>query len=377
MQVVVVGLGAEPRLRGGGGPRAVLLARAEHALVAALARVAALLLVAHVAVLRGGARAAALLFRRGRRLGGGHDAVLGVVRLHPEAALGLAPVLRSGLETLVIALVAVTVAAAGLIRRRRRRRLRREHGRLADGLLARHPEALHHALALVAGQLLDAVVELLLAHVRVAAARLLGRGRRRRGGRLRRRGDDAVIRVVGEHPVAALALALALLRRLEALVVALVAVAVAAAGRHRRRLGGGGPHLLAVLVLAERLPVAAIVAIVVGEHQAVALGEEGLARSHPARRVGRVGVAVAAARLGRRLRGAEVALVVERAALDPVARGHAVARLAVQLAVALLIRLERVALAAALGLALVLRGGLETLVVALVAVAVAAAGQHS
>merc|ERR1719203_643977 len=66
---LALALGAEPRLRGGGGPRAVVLVDAELALAAALTLLAALLLVAHRRVLGRGARAATRLLLRRRRLG--------------------------------------------------------------------------------------------------------------------------------------------------------------------------------------------------------------------------------------------------------------------------------------------------------------------
>merc|ERR1719204_1956423 len=178
----------------------------------------------------------------------------------------------------------------------------------AVGVVTRAELALSAALALVAADLVAAHFILLHA-LAVAAARLL------RGGRRLSRRELAVARVVCHEEAAAHALAACAVGGAPALVVGLVAVGVAAAdllGGRRR----GRPHRLAVLVLAQRLERTALNTVVVLEHQALRLGAERLARLHPALAVRRVGVAVAAARLLRRLRRWEHAVLVENAKRD-------------------------------------------------------------
>merc|ERR1719251_400879 len=113
------------------------------------------------------------------------------------------------------------------------------------------------ALAL---RLLQVAHVLALRAVRLAAARLLGRrGRRRRGG-----GQLAVLLVVGQQPLAVLALARRLILEPDALGLRLVRIPAAAA----RLLGGGrrrGPQLAAVVALAERLEHAALLSVGVGQ----------------------------------------------------------------------------------------------------------------
>merc|ERR1719320_474476 len=91
---------------------------------------------------------------------------------------------------------------------------------------------------------------------------------RRRRGRLGR-GVLAHLEVIRLHKLTALRLALGLVVVVAAaLIVRFVAIATAAA---RGGLGRGGPHRLAVHVLVHRLERTALVAIVVLEHQTLAL----------------------------------------------------------------------------------------------------------
>merc|ERR1719403_414808 len=151
-----------------------------------------------------------------------------------------------------------------------------------------------------------------------AAARRRCRGRRLGGG------DDAVVGVIGNQKAAAHVLAAGAVRGARTFLVGFVAVGVAAADLLSRR-GRRGPHRLAILVLAQWLEIAARLAIVVGEHQTLVLGAEFLALLHPALAVRNVGVAVAAAGLGRRLRRREHALIVDVAKRNECARRTTVA----------------------------------------------------
>merc|ERR1719204_2949326 len=264
---------------------------------------------------------------------------------------------------------------------------------LAVGVGALAELALSGALALVASDL-GAAHLVRLGGIAVAAAHLHRRGRRRGCRHL------AVGVVVRHQELAAHVLAARAVRRLGAAVVGLVAVAVVAAAHLLRRRRGGRPHRLAVLVLAERLEIAARLAVVVLEHQALRLCAEGLAALHPALAVCDVGVAVAAARLLRRLRRVESAIDLEDAEVDELARRARVALVLVIDGVALGVGGKAVALAAArhrrrgrrvggghLAVARVIRdqeaaahvlaagavGGASAFVVGLVAVGVAAA----
>merc|ERR1719385_165828 len=71
------------------------------------------------------------------------------------------------------------------------------------------------------------------------------------------------------------------------------------AARRHRGGRGGGPQLRAVVVHALRLPRAAVIAVVIGQHQTLFLGVKGRAAVHPALAVRRVRITIAAARLSR------------------------------------------------------------------------------
>merc|ERR1719204_2539595 len=400
-------LGAEPRLGGGGrlGGRHELAvgvgALAELALAGALALVASDLAAAHLVRLGGIAVAAAHLDRRGRRLGGRLLAVARVVRNQELAAHVLAPGAVRGAPALVVRLVAVVaVAAAHLLGRRGRGRPHRlavlvlaewleraalhtvvvlEHQALrlgAEGLARLHPALAVRRVrvAVAAARLLgrlrrwehavlvqntkcderarraavalvrvgDGIARVIRRAARaLAAARRLRRGRRL-GGRLL-----AVARVVGHQELAAHVLAASAVRGAPALVVGFVAVVAVAAAN---LLGCGrcrGPHRLAILVLTHRLECAALLAVVVLEHQALALGGERLARLHPALAVRDVGVAVAAAWILRRLSRGEHAVNVENAERDERARRAAVALIRVRDGVARVVARAARAFAAA------------------------------
>merc|ERR1719495_1141919 len=187
-----------------------------------------------------------------------------------------------------------------------------------------------------------------IARVVRCAARAFAAARHRRSGRRLGRGHIALLGVLRHHKGAALLLAArTVLVHFAALIVRLVAVAHAAARRLSRRLRRGGPHRLAVLILAERLEHAARHTIAVEQHRALLLGAEFLALIHPALAVRRVGVAVAAARLRWRIRHLPRALIVEVAKVDELARRALVALVLVLDGVALLVARQTVALAAA------------------------------
>merc|ERR1719471_1123210 len=287
-------------------------------LAAALAR-ALLALLVRVE----GQRVLVLLAQPRLRGRGREHAVHGVIGLDELAlARALAAVAVHLLRAVVGRLALEALAAA--------RRQRRGHRNVvAVGVGSGAELALSAALALVAPDLVAAHL-VLLGALAVAAALLLGRGRRLGRGHL------AVLRILRHQEAAAHALAAVAVRGARALVVGLVAVAAVAAAH---LLGGrrrGRPHRLAVLVLAERLERAALLAVVVLEHQALRLGGERLAALHPALAVRSVRVAVAAARLLRRLRRLEGAVLLEHAELDERARGAVVALVLLRDRVALL-----------------------------------------
>jgi len=229
--------------------------------------------------------------------------------------------------------------------------------------------------------------------------------RRRRGGRSIGGGHITVAGILRHQKGAALLLAARLvIVQFAAFVVRFVAVAHAAADRLRRG-GRGGPHCLAVLVLAERLKVATRLAIVIRQHQALLLGAELFAALHPALAVRDVGVTVAAAGLRRRIRvHVPHAVDFEGAPFDEMARRAAVALVLILDAVALVVchevgcsaaarrrggggsvsgghlaiaRVIRHQKAAAHVLAARLRGGFGATIVRFVAIAVAAARRLS
>merc|ERR1719420_54686 len=290
------------------------------------------------------AAAAARLLGGGRRRGPQLAAVVALAERLEHAArlpigIGQHQAVLFGVEgraallpTLAVRRVRVDVAAARLNRRRVDHAVHLQHA-AADKV------ARTRALALVATLHLVAAVVGAWA-VALAAARLLGRGRRRSRGR----SQDAVIVVVGEHPLAALALAAGLIQQLHALVLRLVREAAAAA-RLLRGGGRGGPHHLAVHVLAERLPRAARHTVRVRQLQALALGVERFAAVHPALAVRRLRVAEAAARLDRGR--FHHAVDLEHAVRDEVARARALAHVARLAPVAHVVGARVVALAAA------------------------------
>merc|ERR1719445_893036 len=284
-----VGLAAAGRHRGRGGGRrrggqlAVLLI-VGHQPLAVLALARRLILEPEALGLRlvRVSAAAAWLLRGGGRRGPQLRAVVALAERLEHAArlsvgVGEHRAVLLGVEgraallpALAVRRVRVDVAAARLARRL-------VHDAVLGHVAAADEVARARALALFAA--LHLVAALVGARaVALAAARLLGCGS---GGR-RGCGQDAVIEVVGQHPLAALALTAGLVHEHHALGLRLVGEAAAAA----RLLGGGGrrgPHHLAVHVLAERLPRAARHTVGVRQLQAVALGVEGLAAVHPAR----------------------------------------------------------------------------------------------
>jgi len=197
------------------------------------------------------------------------------------------------------------------------------------------------AVALVL--ILDAVALVVCHEVGVrAAAGDYGRGR------CIGRRNNTVLGDPRHNPLAALALAALLIRQSEALGLRLIARALAAARRLSRALGRGGPHRLAVHVLVHRLECAAFVAVLIFEHQTLALGVIALALIHPPFAVRDVGVAIAAARLERRRRRRfNQALHIHYAVDDEMARARPLALCSARARIAHRVRLERVALAAA------------------------------
>merc|ERR1719204_2916472 len=367
-------LGAQPRLgrRRGLHVRAVgVVTRAELALSAALALVAPDLVAAHLALLHALAVAAAWLLSGSRRLSRRELAVARVVCHEEATAHALAARAVGGASALVVGLVAVGVAAADLLGGRRRGRPHRlavlvlahrleraallavvilEHQTLALGgeRLARLHPALavrdvgvavaaawilrrlrrrEHAVDVEDAERDEGARRAAVALIRVSdgvarvvrrAARAFAAAGRRRGGRRLGGGDHAVVLVVGEEPLAALALTARLIREPEALGLRFVARALAAA---RRRRGGcrRGPHHREVHVLVHRLERAARYAIRIRQLEAVALGEEADARFLVLFAVRLVRVDVAAAGLLGWFRRREQALVVHRAVHDEVA----------------------------------------------------------
>jgi len=197
------------------------------------------------------------------------------------------------------------------------------------------------AVALVL--ILDAVALVVCHEVGVrAAAGDYGRGR------CIGRRNNTVLGDPRHNPLAALALAALLIRQSEALGLRLIARALAAARRLSRALGRGGPHRLAVHVLVHRLECAAFVAVLIFEHQTLALGVIALALIHPPFAVRDVGVAIAAARLERRRRrGFNQALHIHYAADDEMARARPLALCPRRARIAHRVRLKRIALTAA------------------------------
>jgi len=139
--------------------------------------------------------------------------------------------------------------------------------------------------------LLDALIELLLTDIRIAASSLCrGRGRRGCG----RRGHLAVLGVLGKHPITPFALALILFRGFQAFIVGFVRIAVATSRRDRRCGGGGRPQLGAVIVIHEVFPMAPIIAVLVHIEQALPLRVVPGARIHPPLTVRSVGISITA-----------------------------------------------------------------------------------
>merc|ERR1719420_1629 len=290
------------------------------------------------------AAAAARLLGGGRRRGPQLAAVVALAERLKHAArlsigVGQHQAVLFGVEgraallpALAVRRVRVDVAAARLGRRRLHHAVHLEHAAAEEMARARAfaPVATLHLVAAVVGA----------RAIALAAARLLGR---RRGGR-RGRGQHAVVVVVGDHPLAALALAARLVQQRRALGLRLEREAAAAA-RLLRGGGRGGPHHLAVHVLAERLERAARHTVRVRQLQALALGEEGLTAVHPALAVRRLRVAVAAARLDRRR--VHHAVDLEHAVRNEVARARALAHVARLAPVAYVVGAGVVAFAAA------------------------------
>merc|ERR1719204_1023592 len=399
-------LGAEPRLGGGRlvGRHELAVgvgALAELALAGALALVASDLVAAHLVRLGGIAVAAAHLHRRGRRRGRRHLAVAVVIRDQELAAHVLAARAARRLRAAVIGLVAVAaVAAAHLLGGRRgggphrlavlvlAQRLERaallavavlKHQALrlgGEGLAVLHPAGAvgdvwvaiaaarlrrrlrkHQHAVLLEDAVLDELARravVALVHVLDGVALLVARhglalaaARHRRRGRRLGRCHDAVVRVVGHQELALHGLAASAVGGARASVVGFVAVAAVAAAHLLGRGGGRGPHRLAILVLAERLEHAALHSIAVLELQALGLGAEDFALLRPALAVCRVGVAVAAARLRRRIRvDVEHAVDVEDAERDELARRAPVAPVHIQQVVTRVVGRARGALAA-------------------------------
>merc|ERR1719295_606723 len=303
-------------------------------------------------VVRGAARAFAAAWRRGRgrRLGGGDDAVVGVIGNQKAAAHVLAAGAVCGARTFLVCFVAVDVTTANLLGRRggrwphclailvlaerlkvatwlaivvgehqtlvlgseflallhpalavrnvgvaiaaaglRRRFGRREHAIDVDNTKC-NERARRAAVALI--RIRDLVARLI-----GSAARTFAAARRHCRGRRLRRGDIAITVVVRLHEITALALALlSVAIKAAAFVIRFVAVSVAAARRVRRRRGGGPQHR-AVLVLVHRLKHAVI------ELETFAFSTHRSARRLVFLAVLLIWVDVAAARLlGRRLR---------------------------------------------------------------------------